>query len=245
MHRPARVSRTTAIAITLTLMVMAGTGGFLFERFSRLPPMLPVHLGRGGIPDRWALRSWPLVMMPVFIQLALAIIFGSITAILLWRATPVAAKTDEVPHGQETSHRHADDQRMGAAGEAVALLAFVWIAFQGLAAVRVVRLWEGGGGNLGSIYALGLLTAIVLSVVIATRGIAAIGRAPVHVAADGPHWRLNVLYVNSADPALFVPARGGVGYTLNFGRRAAVVLLAAVLLIGVGLPIVIIRLLTR
>jgi uncharacterized membrane protein len=94
-------------------------------------------------------------------------------------------------------------------------------------------------------YAAGLVTAIALSIVITARGMAAVRRAPVHIAGDGPHWRLKVLYCNPADPALFVPTRSGDGYTLNFGRRAAILLLAAIFLAGVLLPVVIIRLLTR
>jgi uncharacterized membrane protein len=240
-----RVTRTAGAAIVLTLMVMAGTAAFLIERFPRLPPMLPVHLGRGGLPDRWAPRTYALVLMPLFVQLALGLIFGAVTAILLWRAAPAPTAGGDAPFPLDAERRRADDERMQAAGEAVTLLALVWIAFQSLAAARVVRLWENGGGNLGSIYGLGLVTAVILSIVIATRSLAVIRRAPVHVAGDGPHWRMKVLYVNPADPALFVPARGGFGYTLNFGRRAAVLLLGLALLIGVGLPMLIVRLLTR
>ncbi len=241
-----RVSRLTAVTTTLTVMAIAGTAGFLAARYPHLTPMLPVHFVQGGLPDRWVAKSWAVVFMPVFIQLGLAAIFGAVVAILIWKAPGGAA-----PHAMDDGleHRaargHADRQRMRATAEAVALLALVWIGFQSLAAVRLVRLWEWGGGGLGTMYALGLITAIVLSVVITARGMAAVRRAPVHVASDGPHWRLKVLYYNPADPALFVPTRSGDGYTLNFGRRSAILLLAAIFLAGVLLPIVIIRLLTR
>lgn len=241
-----RLSRTTAVAVTLTVMAMAGTAGFLVGRYPRLTPMLPVHFVRNGLPDRWIPRSWPVVLLPVFIQLGLMLIFGVVLILLVRKAT-VAASPDGAADrlGLREPRQHADDQRMRAAAEAVALLALVWVAFQGLVAVRLVRLWENGGGGLGSIYAWALLAAIVLSAGIAIRGMAAVRKAPVHIAGDDSHWRLRYLYMNPTDPALFVPLRGGDGYTLNFGRRAAVLLLAAILLIGVGLPIVIIRLLTR
>lgn len=239
-----RLTRTTTAAVTLTLMVMAATAGYLVGRFPRLTPMLPVHFVRGGLPDRWVPKTWPVVFMPVFVQIGLAVIFGAIVAVLLSKTDRTLANGGDDGLGHPEARRHADDQRMRATAEAIALLALVWITFQGLAAVRIVRLWEQGGGGLGSIYAFALLTAIVLSAVIATQGMAAVRRAPVHVAGDGPHWRLKVLYFNPADPALFVPAKGGAGYTLNFGRRAAIALLAAILLIGVALPIVIIRALT-
>jgi uncharacterized membrane protein len=239
-----RLSRVTTVAVTLTGMVIAGTAGFLAGRYPRLTPMLPVHFVRGGLPDRWVPKAWPVVLLPVFVQLGLAAVFGVILVLVVRKAAAGGAGGDD-GLGQQDARRGADDLRMRAMGEAIALLAFIWIGFQALAAVRIVRLWERGGGALGTIYAVALLTAIVCSVIVAVRAMAAIRLAPIHVAGEGPHWRLRHLYVNPADPALFVPARGGIGYTLNFGRRAAVVLLAVILLIGIGLPIVIIRLLTR
>ena len=45
-------------------------------------------------------------------------------------------------------------------------------------------------------------------------------------------WRLHgFVYFSKADPALFVPKRNGLGQTLNFGRRAAWLLVAGVLLV--------------
>jgi len=244
---PSRLTRTTATAIALTAMAVAGTAGYLVARYPRLTPMLPVHFVRGGLPDRWVVKSWSVVFLPVFIQLGLAAIFGSIVVVLLWKASGGGQAAHRPDDGLEhrEARRHADLLRMRATAEAVALLALVWVGFQGLAAVRIVRLWDSGGGGLGSIYAAGLITSIVLSIVITARGMAAVRQAPVHIAGDGPHWRLKVLYCNPADPALFVPTRSGDGYTLNFGRRAAIALLAAIFLIGVLLPIVVIRLLTR
>ena len=236
-----RLTRLASVAAVATCMVIAGTAGFLVSRYPRLTPMLPVHFVRGGLPDRWVPKSWPVVFMPVFIQLGLAAVFGAVVGILLWKGASPGAESDAL--GQHEARRDADDLRMRATAETVLLLALVWVGFQALAAVQIVRLWDWGGGGLGTIYAVGLIAAIGLSIVITMRGMAAVRRAPMHVAAEGPHWRLKVLYYNPADPALFVPAKGGDGYTLNFGRPAAIALLALILLIGIGLPIVIIRLL--
>jgi uncharacterized membrane protein len=50
------------------------------------------------------------------------------------------------------------------------------------------------------------------------------------------HWRFTHLYRNADDPALFVPARDGTRWTLNFGRPVAAALLGVVLTIGVMAP---------
>lgn len=230
----------TACAAALTLAVISGTAGFLVGRYPLLTPYLPVHFGRGGIADRWLPKSWMLVLMPIWVQLSLALAFGAIVVILLWRAHPSASDQADGPSG-----RDEDARRMLATAEGIALLALVWIAFQALGAVQLVRLWQRGWGGLGGTYGVGVLVAIVLSGAIGVRSIATIGWAPRPAAKDGAFWRLKVLYVNPADPALFVPARWGFGWTLNFGRPAAVVLMALVVILGIGAPILIIRAVTR
>jgi uncharacterized membrane protein len=45
------------------------------------------------------------------------------------------------------------------------------------------------------------------------------------------YWKAGIFYVNPGDPAVFVEKRFGIGYTVNFGRPAAWVILGAVLLI--------------
>ena len=63
------------------------------------------------------------------------------------------------------------------------------------------------------------------------------GRSPPITRQDSPlaadhhdlGWRLRgLVYVSASDPAVFVPKRGGIGQTLNLGRPAAWLFLAAV-----------------
>lgn len=50
-------------------------------------------------------------------------------------------------------------------------------------------------------------------------------------------WKAGRFYVNPDDPALFVPKRFGIGYTLNFGNRWSWLVLALILLM-LALPII-------
>jgi uncharacterized membrane protein len=69
--------------------------------------------------------------------------------------------------------------------------------------------------------------AVVIGWVIYTRG--QVQCAPPAVEQDGDeHWRWGLFYSNAADPALFIQARTGLGYTLNFGKVLAWPLAAAV-----------------
>jgi uncharacterized membrane protein len=60
-------------------------------------------------------------------------------------------------------------------------------------------------------------------------------------AVDPAMWRFTNLYFNPRDPSLFVPTRRGVGWTLNFGRPLAIVLIAGVLTVGIGGPFLLAR----
>ena len=44
-------------------------------------------------------------------------------------------------------------------------------------------------------------------------------------------WKAGVFYSNRDDPALFVPKRFGIGYTLNFGNRWAWAVLVVITLL--------------
>ncbi|KYG28225.1 DUF1648 domain-containing protein [Alkalihalobacillus trypoxylicola] len=52
------------------------------------------------------------------------------------------------------------------------------------------------------------------------------------------HWKLGQFYFNPKDPALFLEKRFGVGWTINFARPIAWLLLIAVIAIAAGIPAV-------
>jgi uncharacterized membrane protein len=55
---------------------------------------------------------------------------------------------------------------------------------------------------------------------------------------DDRFWKGGLLYVNRDDPAIVVGARFGVGWTLNFGNRAAWLILAGTVAMWAGLAVV-------
>jgi uncharacterized membrane protein len=56
---------------------------------------------------------------------------------------------------------------------------------------------------------------------------------------DDKYWKLgNTIYVNKDDPALFVEKRFGIGWTMNFGRKESIIILAVFILLIVLLPII-------
>src|SRR6185295_7082476 len=97
-------------------------------------------------------------------------------------------------------------------------------------------------GGYRRIYIQGLVVAIVASIGVGVRAMALFGRPkPPPEPQSSSHWRFKELYFNPDDPALFVPARRGQGWTVNFGRLGAILLIVMVLAIGIGAPYALVR----
>jgi uncharacterized membrane protein len=230
--RLVRPSRLTMIALVASVATMTWSAAFLMVFYPRLPWLLPVHFQADGAPNGWQYKTYWRVLMPVFVQLALTLILAAVGTLLLSR-----------PHGDHDENA-PDVKAATAAAEAVALLALIWVAFQGYVAVALTLMWQAERAGLGPLYTYLALTGIVLTVVVSMRAHARVGRpAPRPFVPE--HWRYGQLYKNSRDPALFVPTRNGAHWTLNFGRPVAVTLMGVVLFIGIVGPAVILGLLLR
>jgi len=97
---------------------------------------------------------------------------------------------------------------------------------------------------LGAWYVYLELTGIVLTIAVAIRAHARVGRPDPRPFVP-EHWTFGHLYKNREDPALFVPTRDGSRWTLNFGRPLAAALMGTILVLGIVLPVVILGLLLR
>jgi uncharacterized membrane protein len=230
----------TLAGLAATIAAIAGTAGFILGRAPMLGEFVPVHFTDQGVPDRWLPISFTLVLLPVWIQLVLAIVFGSIGTMLLYRTHPLKP-ADRVVEDDVTRQNR---ERMLVTAEAVSLLCAIWVTFQGLAALRILWLWQQGFGGLGNVYMQSLVVAIVLSAIVGVRaGVNLHHPTPANRPSEDGHWRFKALYFNPEDPALFVPVRNGVGWTVNFGRPRAVVFLVIFVALGVGAPLFILKIL--
>jgi uncharacterized membrane protein len=227
----------TLLGLAVTVMSIAATAGFIIGRAPVLPPYLAVHFDGDGIADRWVPPSYSVVLIPVWIQLTLALVFGAITGVLLYR-------TQLGRRAVEDDVRRQERERMLYTAEAVSLFSAIWVSFQGLSATRLFVMWYRGCCGMGEIYHQSLAAAIVLSVVVGVRAAVYIRHPkPVLRHTEDIYWRFKGLYFNPQDPALFVPLRSGLGWTLNFGRPRAIIFLTVFLIFGIAAPVLILRLL--
>jgi uncharacterized membrane protein len=216
-------SALTRAAIAASVLAMLGTATFLVIRYPSLPSLLPVHFAWDGRPNGWQYRTVPRVLLPVFVQLAIFLTCGAIASLLLFRRDAATADSRPDAHAAVT------------ASEAVMLIAGVWVAFQAYAAYALVTLWAHGGATLGRGYSLAEVTGLLLTGVVAVHAQRRLTR-PEPLPYEPAHWRFGQLYCNADHPALFVPTRNGRRWTLNFGRRSAVVLMGAILGLGILAP---------
>ncbi len=222
----------TRIAMLLIGLVIAGSFAFLVSRYPDLPSLLPVRFRRNGAPIGWQYKTMGRVLLPVFIQLALAFTLGAIGLLLLSRR-----------HGEPDSLA-PDVQAARTASEAVILITLIWVAFQGYASLALTDMWQKERGGLGGWYYYLELVGFVLTGIVAIRAHVRLGQPAPRPFVAG-HWRFGQLYKNAEDPALFVPTRDGSRWTLNFGRPVAAALLALVIGMGILGPAVILVLALR
>ena len=226
-----RPTAATQAAAIFGVCVVAMSAGFLIALYDHLPELLVVHFMRNGFPNGFQYKTWPRVLMPVFVQLALMLTLGMVAVLLLSR-----------PHGEHDED--APDVRAAAtAAEAVALLALIWIVVQAAGAIAITRMWERQIPRLDG-FGLAEAIGIVLTVAVAWRATRRLGRPDPRPFVP-EHWRYGQLYNNPSDPALFVPTRNGTRWTLNFGRPVAAALMGFVLLIGIVAPALILGLSLR
>src|SRR5581483_8251119 len=111
--RPTRVTRAAAV---VSVIVMLLTLNFLVVRYPSLPWLLPVHFKPSGAPNGWQYKTYWRVLLPVFVQIALAATLGAVSALLLSRPRAHQPRQTDEP----------DVRAAAAAAEAVALITAVW-----------------------------------------------------------------------------------------------------------------------
>jgi uncharacterized membrane protein len=222
----------TQAALFVIVVAISGSALLLIWNYTAVPWLLPVHFNARGIPTGWQYKTVLRVFLPVFIQLALAGTLGGIGLLLLSRR-----------HGEQDASM-PDVKAASVAAEAVLMIAAIWVTFQGYAAYALVTMWISEYGALGQWYYRLAWIGVLMTAVVGVRAHRTLGRpdARPFIAA---HWRFGQLYNNADDPALFVPTRDGSRWTLNFGRRVAVALLAMILAAGIVAPTVILVLILR
>ncbi|MCU1423260.1 MAG: hypothetical protein JWN36_2911 [Microbacteriaceae bacterium] len=219
----------------LAAIVLAAATAVNVALYPTLPDPFPVHYDVSGQPDGWAAKSvWSVFGV---------LIIGAAVVILLTVLSLVAARYTARIQSDDTAEQSALRTRVqrGMLTSLLSQLSFV-IALGISGIVLVQRLLPGGSGAIAGV-AIAMVVLIMLVVILAVvRGRAQLRPANVRDASaprpdavdDDSHWKGGLFYVNRADPALVVPRRFGLGWTLNLGRPGGVALTVLLLLVIAG-----------
>lgn len=176
-----------------------------------------------------AQKSIGLVFFAPAMQAMMSIIFAFVYWMML-RTPPVI----DPDNPEASSRQNAVFRRRWSAyavfGGMIMLLVFLVTQLGITQVVGVgVQLWApltGAGALLAGAFVLAVKTGQSGSMVKAGPKLesAAVRRD------DDRFWKWGAVYVNKDDPALFVEKRFGIGFTMNFGRPAALVIIAGLVL---------------
>ena len=206
------------------LLVIAATVVIGVVSYPSMPGTLAVHYGASGVPDRLAAKSIGTAFSLVFVQ------FG-VTALLAGIAAGIHRSRPDIdpahPAGSARWHRRYRSLGVKALLGLVAMIDLGMLGSSLLMWTGTVTPWAP------LVVALPILAAVVVAVTVLARN----NREPdgsepdtglVH-RDDDRNWRGGLIYINREDPTLMVPRRFGLGWTLNFGNPAALMLLAGLL----------------
>ncbi len=212
-----------ALAVTLATVVIG------VIRYPLMPEVLLVHYGANGEPNRWAAKSVGTAFALVFVQIGLTLLLTGMAAAIFRRS-----RSDIDPaHPVASARWHRRYMSLSAR----ALLGLVAMIDLGLLGSSLL-MWTGTVTPWAPlVIVLPILTAVVGAVVVLARNNRERDQGEEDTGLthrdDDTYWRGGLFYLNHHDPALLIPRRFGLGWTLNFGNPWTAMLLVGLLaLIG-------------
>lgn len=200
--------------------------------YPSLPDPIAVHFNAAGDADRWAPKSVWSVFGILIIGAAVVVL---LTVISMFAAR-YAARTQTDDTAQQATLRTQVQRTM--LTSLLSELSFV-IAL-GISATELAQRLLPNAPWTVAASAIGMVV-LIMTVIIWTVARAQVQLRPANVrdprgarpdaVDDDQHWKGGLFYVNRDDPTLVVPRRFGLGWTINFGRPAGIVLTVLLLLI--------------
>ncbi|HEY4152313.1 MAG TPA: DUF5808 domain-containing protein [Pseudolysinimonas sp.] len=219
----------------LSAIVLAAATAVDVALYPTLPDPIAVHFNFAGDADGFAVKSvWSVFGL---------LMIGAAVVILLTVLSVVAARYSARVQPDDTAAQATLRTRVqrGMLTSLLSELAFV-IAL-GISAIDLIQRLAPGAKGAVAACAIGLVV-LVMVVVIGNVARARTQLRPANVrnassprpdsVDDDEHWKGGLFYVNPDDPALVVPRRFGLGWTLNFGRPGGVALTILLLLVIAG-----------
>jgi uncharacterized membrane protein len=210
-------------------LVTAGTLVTGIVAYPSMPARLAIHFGASGRPDHYADTSVASAFAPVLTQVASTVLLLAVA----WLPVRGRAQLDAEDPQAVTRHRRF----VAATARALtALAACVSVTFL-VVSLRIWQLIDPPAAVLVALVVvpgmLGLAVVLVVLVRLGQGGSRLSLTGPARTGArtvnrdDDRLYRWGLFYINRDDPAVFVPKRFGIGWTLNLARPATWLIFAA------------------
>lgn len=230
------------LTLLICLVTALATVIYALQSYQGMPTRMPNLWSLIGGADGWTdrslltvmyLPSWNLVVGPLFALLAIMM------------ATAKRSLRDG-PGGRSAE---AQDAFRALMANVLSGIALFYSALLTLLSVQVIRIGLSQAGSLGAGILLLMGATLVFmagSLILIMRrygqGGALLERGPEEGAltgglADNAHWLWGMFYVNRDDPSLMLESRFGIGYTLNYGNRNAVLFTVVFLSLIISLAV--------
>ena len=254
---PRRVPVAWPWYVAATGVVAAGAvvGAALYDR---QPDPYPTHWNFSGAADSSSAKS-PLTVFAPLVVLLGVVVFMAVVGALVARM-PERRYADGDPE-------HAERRRVAVQASVQSGLGLLTLLVTLGAVALQIAIWSGTSGGSLVIAGVGFSVLVAAGVLILLVRIARANSTPappgdalgtLTPAGETPRgggagraassngespdddacWRAGIFYVNPDDPSIWVPKRMGVGWTINFGRPAGVVIAVVTVLVIAGLVVV-------
>jgi uncharacterized membrane protein len=213
-------------------LILFAAAAYIGLHWDDIPPRFPTHWNLAGKPDDWTTKSIAGVFRGLSLGfVACATMLFTSYAVMHWSRLPRVTGTD----GQLN--------RRVRRANLIATLAYEYLIAVLFAWTTVVAMFadQGSRPRLPLVFRVAPFALLIVG----TLAIRVMRRTAV---SDGPPigdttpdscWIFGRLYVNRADPTLFVEKRMGLGYTLNLGNPLAW-LVVIVFVVAVSVPLVLV-----
>ena len=231
------------VALGLCILAALATIVYATAGYDAMADRIPTKFAPSGEPIAWSAKSVVSVMITPTLNLVVSPFFA-LLALLTSRAKR------SVRGGSGGRSAEAQDAFRAAVSNLLSFTSLFLCALMTVLSVQIVRVGLQEIQSIGMGFVWISIAMIVFMSAALIRLITKYGQggalieegsaeAPLtNGLADNTHWVWGVFYVNKDDPSIMVEKRFGIGYTINFGNKAAVVMMATFLVLILGLSAV-------
>jgi uncharacterized membrane protein len=206
--------------------ILVVTGLYVSAHWNEIPDRFPVHWGINGMPNGWSTRTPVGVYGPLFCGAGLLALISLVTYGISHAARRIPASSGSTG-SIDPAHRIA-----------LVLTGVEFYIAAMFALVGLLPFTGSPGATPIVILAVGIVVCTILLTKWQNRGFSD-AAASLHPGDGTPDacWKLGLFYITPDDAALFVEKRIGIGYTINFARGPAWIILVVTLVLPLGLGV--------